>query len=87
MIAPTTSQLKTLKLLAAGVELRPITDGRCQLVLHRIVVGMTRAKNVGRLVDAGWLHFVASDNRYYLTDAGRQRAEVKTFVRAFSENA
>lgn len=85
IVAPTSTQLATLKLLAAGVELRPITEGRYQLVLVAAVLRMTRAKNVARLIDAGWVEFNAGRNRYLLTPLGRSRAAVSTFVRAFSE--
>lgn len=83
MIAPTPSQLRILRLMAAGVVLQPADRTQARLVVNGVQAGIVRAKTVTTLLNNRWVVFDQSRERYTITPDGRSRAEVHTFVRAF----
>jgi hypothetical protein len=84
--APTHRELEVLRYLAAG-NMRiahTMVPGALHPVLCKgVAVINLRARTVDALLQAGWI--MSAMDGYSLTCAGRDVAEVKTFVRAFAE--
>lgn len=80
--APTRREMEVLRYLACGMTIGPpahLFAHRPVLAKDVVVINLQHA-TVARLRSAGWL-----DDEYRITTAGRDVAEVKAFVRAFSE--
>jgi hypothetical protein len=84
VIAPTNSQLRTLRLMAAGAVLVRANQKQAHLVVHRTVVAIVRAKTLRSFDGAGWIQFDQAKARWTISPTGRAHTEVGTFVRAFA---
>lgn len=86
MKAPTSSQLKILRLLAAGGTIAPLHGARSsQLVVNKIGVQRVTKRVMYEMMAAGWIAFNGARGCYLLTPRGQELVDVKTFVRAFTD--
>lgn len=84
--APTDRELEVLRYLAAGnVRIAPAapTSGMHPVLCRGVAVINIRARTVDALLQAGWI--ASGMDGFKLTSTGRDVAEVKAFVRAFTE--
>lgn len=86
--APTKSQLRTMKLMAASVELhrRNAPKASCVLSINAVDMGVVRQTTADSLVDNGWATFNKKLKAYALTTLGLDHVDVKAFVRAFASS-
>jgi hypothetical protein len=81
-------QIRVLRLMAAGVRLKPRdlphVGGLLFLPPSKQPIGRVHQRSITAMVDAGLIEG-QSDGFFHLTAAGRARTEVGVFVRHYAE--
>lgn len=83
-IVPTKSQMRVLTLMAAGFDVhRRDVLGKCvcRLSSGGVHVSIIRRTTADSLVDNGWATYDTKSQSYRITLRGRDRVDVKAFVR------
>jgi len=85
--APTRRELEILRYLACDMRIEMSVAGVNPLICKDVTVDTVRRMTVDVLYLAGWIELLPGTMTYTITPLGRDVADVKAFVRGFSQQS